>query len=411
MKRILLFLSVLLGTALLVFLLVVGTNWNAYVILFENKKGLREGSEWIEKTYSLKGLTQYIGQNGKNVSVVSYPINKPDSGIYYNANTPRVMGAQSNIFLIIEYAKRVTEGNLNPNERISLREIERYKLPNIDDGTHEDAINTLQTEKLLTPENTLTLQTAIKVVAEFNNLAFADYFYFRFGKQALDSLMYNEFAMNSTEPYLPFSGLYQIISPVLQEESPRELYNRLSQMNRANFSNKVITLAEKYYSTPDYRDRVKNKFEKNGLNVLFTEKRDLLSLFPKTTARDMTQLLRNVQKGNYGKQEAAEKALEILSWPMKQSQMQHSFDQYSAMYDNRMGILNGIDTGISAYTENLYVQAIYFDKLPVAFWIHMSSNHMHQDYQQRLIWDPALRKATKQAIKSKEANKALIMFD
>jgi hypothetical protein len=60
------------------------------------------------------------------------------------------------------------------------------------------------------------------------------------------------------------------------------------------------------------------------------------------------------------------------------------------MFDNRLGLLNGIDFGTSAYTGDTTVQAVFFDRLPIAFWLHMSSNHMHQDFQQRLIFDPAM---------------------
>lgn len=59
-----------------------------------------------------------------------------------------------------------------------------------------------------------------------------------------------------------------------------------------------------------------------------------------------------------------------------------------------MGMLSGIDFGTSIYDGHTSVQAVFFDDLPVAFFIHLSSNHMQEDYQQRLIWDPALYETT-----------------
>jgi hypothetical protein len=80
-----------------------------------------------------------------------------------------------------------------------------------------------------------------------------------------------------------------------------------------------------------------------------------------------------------------------MRWPInQQSEIERDFTDYGAIYDNRMGLLNGVDFGTSAYTGDTTVQAIFFDRLPIAFWFHMSSNHMHQDFQQRLIFDPAL---------------------
>jgi hypothetical protein len=59
---------------------------------------------------------------------------------------------------------------------------------------------------------------------------------------------------------------------------------------------------------------------------------------------------------------------------------------------------NALSFGVSAYGKSPFVQAIFFDNLPVAFWFHMSSNLMHQDYARRLIWDPELREVTRQEI-------------
>jgi len=214
MKRLLLFASVLFGTAFLVFLIVVGLNWNSYETLFANSEGLREGTEWIEKTYSLKGLTQYIGQNPEKVSVVSYTLNKPNSGIFYHADTHRSMGALSNIFLLIEYAKGVHNKSLDPNKLIHLDSINQYKIPKIDDGAHEDALETLKNRNKI-QNNQITLQTAAEALAEFNDLAIADYFYFKIGGARLDSLII-DLKLNNTQHILPFSGLYISMSPGVQ---------------------------------------------------------------------------------------------------------------------------------------------------------------------------------------------------
>ncbi|MDZ7756370.1 hypothetical protein [Rhodohalobacter sp.] len=53
---------------------------------------------------------------------------------------------------------------------------------------------------------------------------------------------------------------------------------------------------------------------------------------------------------------------------------------------------------LSTYDGHTSVQAVFFDRLPVGFWVHMSANYMQEDYQQRLIWDPALYETTLNAI-------------
>ena len=83
-----------------------------------------------------------------------------------------------------------------------------------------------------------------------------------------------------------------------------------------------------------------------------------------------------------------------MDWPYERQSLNSDFNFYGAIYDNRLGLLNGLDYGASTYTQEPFGQALFFDSLQVAFWFHMSSNLMHQDYQQRLMWDPALREAT-----------------
>lgn len=404
MKRILLFASVLFGTALLVFLLVIGLNWNSYETLFANSEGLREGTEWIEKTYSLKGLTQYIGQNPEKVSVVSYTLSKPDSGIYYKASTPRSMGALSNIFLLIEYAKEVHNKSLDPNKLVPLDSINQYKIPKIDNGAHEDALETLRNGGKI-QNNQITLQTAAEALAEFNDLAIADYFYFTFGATRMDSLQ-EELKLTSTQSVLPFSGLYISLSPVLQNVTYDSLEARMTAMERQDFNNYVILNARRYQNDQSFKDRVQSTFREDGLGLLFTRQRDLQSaLFPTSTARDLSSIMRYLQQQNdLWPKQVSNRVLNLLDWPLKQQQMRNDFVSYGAIYDNRLGILNGIDTGVSAYTGDTYVQAVMFDDLPVAFWVHMSSNHMHQDYQQRLIWDPALQQETREAVSDSAKN-------
>jgi hypothetical protein len=90
-------------------------------------------------------------------------------------------------------------------------------------------------------------------------------------------------------------------------------------------------------------------------------------------------------------EDSAERVLNWMRAPYQDlSEITRDFTDYGALFDNRMGLLNGFDFGTLVYTGDTKVQAIFFDRLPIGFWFHMSGTHMHQDFQQRLIYDPAL---------------------
>jgi hypothetical protein len=86
---------------------------------------MAEGSEWVDKTYSLSGLTQYVEQNPENVSFVSVVLGAPDSTLSYQASVRRTMGVTANLFLLMGVAERTEEGLWDVDELIPFREFDR----------------------------------------------------------------------------------------------------------------------------------------------------------------------------------------------------------------------------------------------------------------------------------------------
>lgn len=396
--RILKFVGAIVGTLLLIFLLSFGFNLDALVTLFENREDLQEGQEWVTNMGSLKGLTEYIGEQPDKVSVVSHSIVNPDSSIRYAGDTPRSMGTISNFFLLATYARQVDEGALDPDELVPVAEIDRYQLPYIDASNHDDAIAGLHEENNVTATNEVRLQHLVQAAVIYNDLAISDFLLHKIGDEAL-SKTYQMLQLNSTDLPLPFSGLYISFHPALSDTSFDAHFRQLQNLAKKDFREQVLTLTDRYLNDSSFRTKVRATFEEhNGLGINFTQQRDLLSLFPKSTAGELAELMRKVQEGTLLSQEVSEQVRRVMDWPFQRQSLNSDFNQYGALYDSRLGMLNGIDYGASTYSNEPFAQAVMFDSLQVAVWFHMSSNLMHQDYQQRLIWDPALRETTLQEI-------------
>jgi len=47
---------------------------------------------------------------------------------------------------------------------------------------------------------------------------------------------------------------------------------------------------------------------------------------------------------------------------------------------------------------------VFFDQLPVGFWMHMSSNLINQDFQLRMKYDPAMFERTAILLGKKNTN-------
>ena len=341
---------------------------------------MRDGYEYIESTYSLKALTEFIGEHPEFMSVVSFNVNNPDSGIYYQPDVPRTMGTLASIFVLIEYERQVAEGLINPADVISKEEIEWLVLPDLSEEAHISAMEILTEES-----NSFTFDEAIVAMVEYNDIAIHDYFWLKLGKENLESLM-DSLGLTSTETPLPFSGLYLSVHP------------EFSDTSRGYSDEEVIDLATRFQSQKEFNQEVKEIFEENRLGLTFIQERDALQYFPHTTAREIAGLMARLYKDDVLSPEVSQAVKEKLGWVFEGEAITRSFSEYGAIYDNRMGILSGIDFGTSIYDGHASAQAVFFDKLPVAFWLHLSSNHMQEDYQQRLIWDPALFETTKQQI-------------
>jgi hypothetical protein len=390
MKRILIFLSIFIGVALLIFALIFGVNRNAFKTLFENREGLAEGSEWVEQTYSLRGLTQYIDQNPERVSVASVVLGHPDSVIYYMADEPRTMGTLANIFLLIAYADAFENGTQRTYDEVSWSDISRYQLPKVDEAKHKEAKKWAEKNGYLSGDETIILDDLITVMVEFSDLSIADYLWFRIGGAEAFNELFEQIGMEYTDIPLPYSGLYLSISPLIRDMEFTELMSHLSDTESAERIEQVIAMAERYSTGNESREEWIEILESDRLGITFMQERDAMTFFPKTTAREFAGLSSSLIQGDVISEDVSLRVTNWMRWPMAQAAINRDFSDYGALYDNRIGLLNGIDFGTSVFTDDTTIQAVFFDDLQIAFWIHMSSNHMHQDFQQRLIWDPAM---------------------
>lgn len=387
--RLLKFIGAFLLAAILLFAFVFGLNWNAFITFFENRKGMAEGSEWVSKTGSLKGLSEFMGEKPEYSSLASIVVTEPDSSLYYRENTPRVMGTTANFFILLAYSAKFDSGEINPNQMAQWSEISRYQLPEVEESIHQEAFNAAE-ERGWIEDGSITNENALALLAEYGDLALADYLWWQLD-QAIWAELSESLGLNATEMPLPFSGLYQAISPGLTQMENSEIIYNWQSKNSNEWRAHVINLSKSYLNDPDFRNRVSDYMEDERLGNTFMEERDAMILFPKTTAKEMTALLDKMVRDSLINTNISQTVRNFMDWPMdSQPKIEQDFAHYGAIYDNRMGLMNGIDFGTSAYTGDTAVQAFYLDQLPIGFWFHASGSQMHQDFMQRMIYDPAM---------------------
>ena len=387
--RLLKFIGVFLLTALVIFGFVIGLNWNAFSTFFENRTAMMEGSEWVPKTGSLKGLSEFMGETPEYSSLASVVVSSPDSAIYYQEEKARIMGTTANYFILVAYASRIDSGLINPKELIKWSDISEYLLPEVENTLHKEAFD-LASERGWIVNGEISLENALALLSQYGDLALADYLWWQ-----LDSDIWKELTdtlkLSQTEMPLPYSGLYQAISPGLNETTTSALIEKWDGRDPEIWRAHVVELSRDYKENAEFRDSVREYMKENRLGNTFMQERDAMVLFPKTTADEMTRVLKRMVNDSLINQKVSRMVIDFMDWPMdSQPRIDEDFHNYGAIYDNRMGLMNGIDFGTSAYTGDTTVQALYLDRLPIGFWFHASGSQMHQDFMQRLIYDPAM---------------------
>jgi hypothetical protein len=397
--RIFKFFAVFLITAIILFGFVIGLNWNSFNTFFDNRTALMEGNEWVSKSTSLKGLSEFMGANPEHSSISSRVITAPDSAIAFMPNTPRVMGTLQNFFILAAYAVEIDSANIHPESKITWSEISKYQLTNVEESVHESAYETALEREWIN-DGAISVDKALRLLAETGDFALADYLWWNIEHEKWPALA-DQLNLSHTEMPLPFSGLYLSISTTINGKDINQIKQDHDRMNSEEWRNYIISYSEEFIFDEDRHSELSDLLNNHRLGNTFKEERDGMMVFPTATTSELTGLLERLVQNDFINENVSRLIKDWMRWPMHvQRGITSDFSDYGAIYDNRMGLMNGINFGTSVYTGDTTVQALFLDQLPIGFWFHASGGLMHQDFMQRMIIDPAMIEQMKSEIRN-----------
>lgn len=370
--------------------MVVGLNWTAFKVVFSDPEAFSEGSEWIEKTYSLAGLVEFLEAAPQHVSVVSLNLTEPDDSILYNEREPRVMGAVSNLFLLMEFERQYRAGELDPDARIFTEELDAFVVPSWYESGHRNAMRSVPADN-----GTIALRDVRYLVSRSYSQAASDWLFFYLGETAVNALI-DSVGQGRIEPWIPGSGLQIAVIMREQGKSVQEEVARLRAMAPNERFDVAAAFSRQYINDSDFAAQVRSRAG-HIRNRLLADERAIHGLWSRAEPLALTEVLADVLEGRFGGEASAARILEPFGWAFNDPVVRQHATEYGALFGSRLSYQTGLDFGTSAYTGHRFAQVMLFDDLPVAFFLHMSSNHMNQDLQRRLIYDPELRRLTRLA--------------
>ncbi|TNE73321.1 hypothetical protein EP331_04890 [bacterium] len=387
--RILKFLSVYLAFALFIFLLVIGWNWKEFTTVFDNSDALTDGQEFVEQTFSLGGMADFIRDHPEYVSVYSTSLHSDSAQLSIEANTPRTLGSLSSALLALHYVYAVQKQELNPETLVSMDSIAAYQLPNHYRTAQEKSVSWLNEHNYIS-NNQVSLENLVRVAIEYNSLAVHDYLLTHFGVANIQANL-QELGLRDSLYLLPFSGLAIQLHPHILGGDFQTRFSTLKNLTGQERAQEVFTSTHSFIHNSAFREKVLNAFNEYESGIGFVQEKQSFDVFPQLSAKQLVQLFQSAITGTVLSKDSKTYLLNLLNWPMTDRTYSHLFHYYGGVFENKMSLASGIDIAFSKERQDTVVQAVFFDQIPIALWFHMSSKYIHQDYQRRIVWDQELR--------------------
>lgn len=387
--RLLKFVLVFLAATIFVLTLVLTLNWQEFNLLFENRSAMQEGNEWVERIYSSEGLTDYILENPGHVSLVSFSPADSLPDYSFEPDTPRAMGMMSVLLLTAAFEEAIAQGRFSEELSLPLDQVSLYQLPDVGQDRHDQFLAFIHSEGLADGDHSLELGSALPLLTRFRSMALYDYLLELFGFEEMNAFMWRN-GLGSTDPLLPFSGLYLTLSPTIQQEPFEQLIQRWRQENRRDFESEVMENTRRYITGME-RDDWRQVLDNERLGTGFMGERDMLEFFPTTTAREMGQLMQDIWNEEFVSENVSLELKDQMRTAVAAAPLPQQFSDYGALYDDRIGLMNGIGFNTQAATGETTLLVLMFDRLQVGVWFHMSSRLSNQRYMQYLASEPELQ--------------------
>jgi hypothetical protein len=396
--RVFKFVAVFLIVTGLVYMLVIGLNFNVFKTVFSNQEALADGSEWVEKTYSLSGMAEFVSEHPNLVSVAMLSVDpESDNNLLFEADVHRAMGATGHFWILLAYAQAVNDGLLSADLPVEIADLDRYLVPGHEPNRHRESVRYLTKDRGFT-EGVTTLDELVRLMVTRAHQPSADYLYHILGMEYIRGIVAHWLGSEADFP-LPWSSFYIAATLSIPDHTVA-----IQEHQRRLFQESVITVYEQIQSGRFTVASLLPEDRKRDVKYTFFEERSIYRLLPTVKPIDMARTMLAIYTGTDITAAVQQIVLNHMRWPMDRTELLKDFTDIGAIYDSRIAVSNGLTFATSTYTGETFVSAIFFDQLPVGFWMHMSSNLINQDFQLRMKYDPAMFERTSILLGKKNDN-------
>lgn len=380
--RLLSFLLIFLGTAILVVGSIVWFNRETFQTVFQNREAIMEGSEWVEKTYSLGGFIEFMAEQPQHASVLSIPV--PSGGndlrISYQTDEMYPAATLSNILLIISYAELTQNGSIDPKTPVDTEKLASFYIPGLDQR-YERMFRSWLDGTVPKP----SVSDLVRYLSRHNDPAAADYLFFLLGEDNVTELAAT-LGEGLIEPPIPQFGIRMMALEHHDAESLRGNLIKLAHMPRDLFLEKALAKARDQWIQP-------HPVPEKSINS-FQDQRMLNGLYPRVQPDRFASLITSIWMGTLINETVSGTIRRLYEQMPEDRLMKAHVDGYASHFDERMSFLSGWTAARLTGGTSFRFQIILIVDIPAGLWFHMNSNFMIQDYHNRMLYDTSIQSRT-----------------
>jgi D-alanyl-D-alanine carboxypeptidase len=336
------------------------------------------------------------------VGLVAYQAGREAEGVYLNQNVLMPLASVAKLIVLAAYAEAVTAGELNPLERVTLAELDRYYLPNFDLGAHRRAIAELQVDgRILSPDDdpAVLLEDVAWMMIRHSSNAAADYLYLRLGQARIEETTIVLGLNSSTESQpqgshsapCPFLSQFLIMANhVRGMANDRQVLAAFLQGTEgaSAYGREASLLADAYINQADFREAEQAWRERTRQPSIDTQRFFAAELTPRGTAGNYAVLMYRLAQNGLSNPDSSFQARRILEWP-------NVFDANQEVFSN-VGYKNGALPGVLTTAYYAYrwgdaapiIVVLFYRDLPQQLYREWRFDLPHDELARWLLADP-----------------------
>lgn len=364
-------------------------QWDTIRFVLDNYHTLGEGSEWAEEISEPEDILRYIDGNPDRVAFYAVWLNDTDRSIGWRAEELQPMASVYKILILAEVARQMEAGKLDPDQMIPVEDIRALYLPGTDGEAHNQAFDHFENEGLIRRDN-IALREVIRAMIRWSDNAASDYLILLSGRENLENLV-EELDIGGLEVPFPINGSYLMWENHEQQDSAEERLTRYRELDRWELKDKAYMLSRRMQEEETFRKQEQSRLDGGRLGLDLRMQRDMTMTFsPVGSARAYAEIMRKVFLGSFISEEVSAIMQEYLEWPMTHETIQQDFMRFGTKGGSLPGVLTSAYYGRSVDGDPVMVSLLFQD-MHFAVWFHLMQQHLHQDFELKLMKEPEFR--------------------